>query len=65
MPAVSPSAAQAIRTGIAEDAAGAFDLLVAGQQKGLNASGDLLETVNEYGTQFRKLGLRGRKPWAC
>ena len=59
MPAVSPSAAQAIRTGIAEDAAGAFDLLVAGQQKGLNASGDLLETVNEYGTQFRKLGLTG------
>ncbi|WP_241471657.1 phage tail tape measure protein [Mycolicibacterium neoaurum] len=59
IPAVARSASQAIRTGIAKDATGAFDLLVAAQQNGLNVSGDLLDTVNEYGTQFRKLGLSG------
>lgn len=30
----------------------AFDLIAAGNQKGLNASGDLLETINEYSVQF-------------
>lgn len=59
IPSVVRSASQAIRTGIAKDATGAFDLLVVAQQNGLNISGDLLDTVNEYGTQFRKLGLSG------
>ncbi|KUH90623.1 phage tail tape measure protein [Mycobacterium sp. IS-1556] len=61
IPAVARSAAQAIRTGIATDATQAFDLLVVGQQKGLNVSGDLLDTVDEYSTQFRKLGLTGEE----
>ncbi len=59
IPAVSKAAAQAIRTGLAKDAAGAFDLLVRGSQAGLNVSEDLIDTVNEYGTQIRKLGLEG------
>lgn len=59
IPSVVRSASQAIRTGIADDATGAFDLLVVAQQNGLNVSGDLLDTVNEYSTQFRKLGLSG------
>jgi len=56
---VSRAASQAIKTGIATDATSAFDLLVAAQQQGLNTSGDLLDTITEYGTQFRKLGLEG------
>lgn len=59
VPNVARAAAQAIKTGIAGDATQAFDLLTRGTQKGLNASEDLLDTVNEYGTQFRKLGLEG------
>lgn len=59
VPAVARAASQAIRTGIAVDAAGAYDLLVKGTQAGLNASEDLLDTLNEYGTSFRTLGLDG------
>lgn len=59
IPSVVRAASQAIRTGIADDATGAFDLLVVAQQQGLNVSGDLLDTVTEYGTQFRKLGFSG------
>ncbi|KZM34549.1 phage tail tape measure protein [Oerskovia enterophila] len=61
IPRVARSAAQAIKTGIAQDAAGAFDLLVKGQQAGLNVSEDWLDTIDEYGTQFRELGLDGPK----
>ncbi|MGV0795647.1 phage tail tape measure protein [Mycolicibacterium elephantis] len=59
MPAVSRSAAQAIRTGLVADASEAFDLLVKGQQSGLNVSQDMLDTVDEYATQFRAMGLTG------
>jgi hypothetical protein len=59
IPAVSRSTAQLLRTGLAKDAAGAFDLIVKGSQAGLNVSGDWLDTVDEYSTQFRKLGLDG------
>lgn len=34
----------------------AFDLIAAGNQKGLNASGDMLETINEYAVQFASGG---------
>lgn len=34
----------------------AFDLIAAGNQKGLNASGDMLETINEYSVQFASGG---------
>ncbi len=59
IPAAVRSAQQAVRTGLAGDVSGAFDLIVKAQQNGLNVSGDLLDTINEYGTQFRKLGLDG------
>lgn len=61
IPAVARSAAQAIRTGMAGDATEAFDLIVKGQQAGLNVSQDWLDTLDEYGTQFRKLGLSGEE----
>ena len=48
-----------MRTGMAPDAKSAMDIIVAGMQNGVNASGDLLDTFNEYSTQFRKLGLDG------
>jgi phage-related minor tail protein len=53
------TAQQAVRTGLAQDVTGAFDLIVKAQQSGLNVSEDLFDTLNEYGTQFRKLGLDG------
>jgi len=59
IPAVSRATATLLRTGLAKDAAGAFDLLVRGTKAGLNVSEDMLDTVDEYSTQFRKLGLSG------
>jgi hypothetical protein len=51
---------QMMKTGMAPDAQAAMDILVRGFQQGLNSSDDLLDTFNEYGTQFRKLGLDGQ-----
>src|SRR5690606_15074743 len=59
IPAVTRAAQQLLRTGLAKDASAAFDIIVKGQQAGLNVSEDWLDTINEYGTQFRKLGLEG------
>ncbi|MFD5676107.1 phage tail tape measure protein [Streptomyces sp. NPDC127040] len=53
------AAAQMIRTGLAKDGAQALDLLTRGLQSGADKAGDFLDTVNEYGTQFRKAGLDG------
>lgn len=59
IPAAVRTAQQAVRTGLAGSYAEAFDLIVRAQQRGLNVSDDLFDTINEYGTQFRKLGLDG------
>lgn len=59
IPATARAAGQLIKTGLADSADQAFDLIVKGEQAGLNSSEDLLDTFNEYGTQFRKLGLSG------
>lgn len=59
VPAVAKAAGQALKTGFAIDAQDAFDLMVKGSQMGLNVSEDWLDTINEYGTQFRKLGVDG------
>jgi len=56
---VSSAVSQMLRTGLAKSSEEAMDLLVTATQKGVNKSQDLLDTVNEYGTQFRKLGLDG------
>ncbi|MFF5703390.1 phage tail tape measure protein [Streptomyces sp. NPDC012794] len=53
------AAAQMIRTGLAQDAPQALDLLTKGLQSGADKAGDFLDTINEYGTQFRKAGLDG------
>lgn len=56
---LSRSAATLIRTGFASSTSDALDIITAGFQKGLDVSGDWLDTINEYSTQFRKLGLDG------
>lgn len=56
---VATAIQQLLRTGLARNADEAMDLLVAATQRGVNKSEDLLDTVNEYGTQFRQLGLNG------
>lgn len=59
IPEVSRAAGQLIRTGFAKDSGEAFDIITKGFQNGLDNSGDWLDTINEYSTQFRKLGLTG------
>lgn len=56
---VSRAVSQMLRTGVAKSSQEAFDILARGAQLGINKSEDLLDTFNEYGTQFRKLGLSG------
>jgi len=51
--------AQMIRTGLADNAGQALDVLTRGFQQGDDKAGDLLDTFNEYGVQFQKLGLDG------
>lgn len=52
--------AQMVKTGLADSADEAFDVLTRGFQTGGDAAGDLLDTFSEYSTQFRKLGLDGQ-----
>ncbi|WP_282793677.1 phage tail tape measure protein [Streptomyces sp. CC224B] len=51
---------QMLKTGMAKNASEAFDILVRGAQVGGNKAEDLLDTFNEYSTQFRKMGLDGK-----
>lgn len=51
---------QMIKTGLAKNADEAFDILTRGFQTGANKADDLLDTMGEYGTQFRKFGLDGQ-----
>ncbi|MFG2458160.1 phage tail tape measure protein [Streptomyces sp. NPDC048523] len=53
------AAGQMIRTGLAKDGKQAFDLITRGFQTGADKGEDLLDTLNEYSTQFRDLGLTG------
>lgn len=38
----------------------AYNLMVQGQQQGLDFSGELLDSINEYAPQFEKWGFRRR-----
>ena len=57
--ATTRAVSQMMRTGLAGSAEEAFDVLTRGFQQGNDKSEDLLDTMNEYGTQFRQLGLNG------
>jgi phage-related minor tail protein len=51
------AASQMVRTGLAANAKEAFDVIAFGAQNGVDKAEDLLDTFNEYSTQFRKLGI--------
>ncbi len=51
--------ANLLRNGLAKNADEALDIVAAGFTNGVDKSEDFLDTLNEYGTQFRKLGLNG------
>lgn len=53
------AAGQMVKTGMAADFDEAMDLIATGMGSVANKSDDLLETMNEYSTQFRRLGLDG------
>lgn len=57
--ATTRAVGQMIRTGLARDAGEALDIITRGFQTGGDKADDLLDTVNEYGTQWRKVGLSG------
>lgn len=48
-----------LASGLASSADEAFDILTKGIQSGVDASGDLTETFQEYSTIFRDIGLDG------
>lgn len=51
---------QLMRTGLAKSADEAFDIITTGLQSSADKSGDYLETLNEYSTQWRRIGLDGK-----
>ncbi|WP_329274783.1 phage tail tape measure protein [Streptomyces sp. NBC_01451] len=48
---------QLLRTGLAKDADQALDIIAKGLSSGADKAGDFLETLNEYSTQWRRVGL--------
>ncbi|MER5894767.1 phage tail tape measure protein [Streptomyces sp. NPDC001876] len=56
----SNAVGQMLKTGLAKNATEAFDIIVKGTQEGANKSEDLLDTFNEYGVQFKGIGLDGK-----
>lgn len=57
---VTNAVSQLMRTGLAKNADEAFDIITKGMQSGANKSEDFLDTINEYSTQFRRLGIDGQ-----
>lgn len=56
---VTAAVGQLMRTGMAPSAQVALDIITKGLQSSANKAGDFLDTINEYGTQFRKVGVDG------
>ena len=48
-----------IKTGLVDNYQQAFDLMTAASQQGLDISGDLLDSAEEYGTAWQAVGLSG------
>lgn len=53
--------ASLVNTGLAKNTTEALDLITRGFQTGANLSDDLIDTLTEYPTLFRALGLSGAK----
>lgn len=58
---VTRAVAQLMRTHLVSSSQEAFDLITKATQSGINKSEDLLDTINEYATQFREVGISGPK----
>ena len=56
---VTRAAGQMMKTGLADSAMQAFDIIATGAQNGANRSGDLLDVFDEYGPAFNALGING------
>lgn len=50
-------AAKALMDNFGLSAEDSFNLMVQGEQKGLDYSGELIDNINEYSVQFKKLGF--------
>lgn len=57
---VTKAVGQMMKTGLAKNADEALDILTRGFQTGADKAEDLLDTMNEYGVQFKKFGLDGQ-----
>ncbi|WP_329187052.1 phage tail tape measure protein [Actinacidiphila glaucinigra] len=57
---VTKAVGQMLKTGLASNADEALDIITRGFQTGADKADDLLDTINEYGTQWRKFGLDGQ-----
>jgi urease gamma subunit len=55
--AVVNATGQLLANGLVRDATEATDVIAKGFEKGVNKSDDFLDSLNEYGVQFNKLGL--------
>ncbi len=58
---ISRSARQLLVTGLADNMTQAMDMIQQATENGLNVAGDLFDTITEYSTQFRSLGLEGQE----
>lgn len=58
---VAQAVTQLLGTGLAKNAQGAYDLIAAGARNGLNRNEDLLDTLTEYPSLFKRLGLSGEE----
>lgn len=56
---IARAVGQMLKNDLAPDAEAALDLITRGFQQNVNKADDLVDTFNEYGTQFRELGLSG------
>lgn len=50
---------KSVKTGLVADAQEGLDVITRGLQQNVDEAGDLVETFNEYSTQFREVGLSG------
>ncbi|MFG2059661.1 phage tail tape measure protein [Micromonospora sp. NPDC048930] len=55
------AAGQMVRTGLAKNASEAFDIITKTMQVTGDQADDLLDTITEYSTQFREVGISGPK----
>lgn len=58
---ISRAARQLFVTGMAGSLSEGLDMIQHATERGLNTSGDLLDTIEEYSIQFRALGLSGQQ----